>query len=466
MTTATTPTGATTATPAAPPTTNLGDQQAAPRPRQALTEETSDKNSLNGTSVLLFKLYICNACGLVYDEAKGDPDSGLPPGTRFADIPDDWACPLCGVTKTDFSPYTPPDPSQLRATGTGASAVALPRRSAPGVVIVGAGKAGWQLAENLRALDPRLPITLVTACAGHVYDKPLLSVALARQLPLERLVKETGSAAAQRLNLRLLAHTHAVRVCPSTRILRTTAGNLPYTDLVLAHGAQANLPAHLPAHLCWRINHLTAYQGLRTALGARPQRVVIIGAGLIGSELANDLALGGHRVTLLDTQDQPLARWQAQHAGEQVLQAWHQLPIEFVGRVQVASVEATPQGRVVHTQDGRTLACDQVVVATGLHTPSRLAISAGLAWEQGIAVHPTTLATNQPHIHALGDCISLNGQASRYIEPIGRQARTLAAKLAARAHTPAGQALNTPQPYEARPTVVRVKTTSCPLTLH
>lgn len=52
--------------------------------------------------------YICDACGLIYDEALGDPDSGLLPGTRFADIPEDWVCPLCGVTKADFSPYQPP----------------------------------------------------------------------------------------------------------------------------------------------------------------------------------------------------------------------------------------------------------------------------------------------------------------------------------------------------------------------
>jgi rubredoxin---NAD+ reductase len=49
--------------------------------------------------------YICKACGLIYDEGQGDEDGGLAPGTRFADIPDDWACPLCGVTKADFEPY-------------------------------------------------------------------------------------------------------------------------------------------------------------------------------------------------------------------------------------------------------------------------------------------------------------------------------------------------------------------------
>ena len=94
--------------------------------------------------------YICNACGLIYDEAKGDPDSGLPPGTRFADIPDDWTCPLCAVTKTDFSLYTPPDLSRLRTTAASTPGASLRRpvagKARAGVVIVGAGRAGWQMA--------------------------------------------------------------------------------------------------------------------------------------------------------------------------------------------------------------------------------------------------------------------------------------------------------------------------------
>jgi len=48
--------------------------------------------------------YVCNVCGYIYDPELGDPDSGIASGTEFADIPEDWVCPLCGVTKEDFSP--------------------------------------------------------------------------------------------------------------------------------------------------------------------------------------------------------------------------------------------------------------------------------------------------------------------------------------------------------------------------
>lgn len=48
------------------------------------------------------KKYICSVCGYVYDEAKGDPDRGIVPGTKWEDLPEDWSCPLCGAVKADF----------------------------------------------------------------------------------------------------------------------------------------------------------------------------------------------------------------------------------------------------------------------------------------------------------------------------------------------------------------------------
>lgn len=46
--------------------------------------------------------YVCTVCGYVYDPAKGDPDSGIKPGTKFEDLPDDWVCPVCGASKDAF----------------------------------------------------------------------------------------------------------------------------------------------------------------------------------------------------------------------------------------------------------------------------------------------------------------------------------------------------------------------------
>tara|TARA_B100000287_G_C20368011_1_gene676578 strand:- start:202 stop:372 length:171 start_codon:yes stop_codon:yes gene_type:complete len=48
------------------------------------------------------KKYLCLICGLIYDENEGWPEDGIKPGTKWKDIPDDWVCPECGATKSDF----------------------------------------------------------------------------------------------------------------------------------------------------------------------------------------------------------------------------------------------------------------------------------------------------------------------------------------------------------------------------
>jgi len=48
--------------------------------------------------------YVCDVCGYVYDPSEGDPENGVQPGTAFADLPDEWVCPLCGMAKSVFNP--------------------------------------------------------------------------------------------------------------------------------------------------------------------------------------------------------------------------------------------------------------------------------------------------------------------------------------------------------------------------
>ncbi len=407
-----------------------------------------------------WRKFICRACGLVYDEALGDADSGLAAGTRFADIADDWVCPLCGVTKADFEPYDDA-PIERRAASAAVSAAAVTgRRGDAGVVIVGAGRAGWAMAEALRERDAHLPITIVSACDASVYDKPMLSVVHAKGLDVAALARESAAAAAARLDTRLLAGTDVIRVDAQAAQLRTTRGALRWRHLVLAHGAEARAVAALPAGLCWRLNHLDAYRRFRAALGAPaavPEAgVIIAGAGLVGCELANDLALAGHAVTLLDVATRPLAALLDAEASARLLAAWRELPIRFEGGVGIRGVERVDDRSLrVALEDGRVFRAAQVIAATGLQTPGRLAASAGLDFDGGIVVDPITLTTGVENIHALGDCISIGGRPGRFIEPIGRQARVIADRIVGRAAAP----------YRAAPPPIRIKTTSLPFTL-
>ena len=186
-----------------------------PTSAAALPENSAVRSAAALEAALPWEVFICRACGLLYDESKGDEDSGLAAGTRFADIPDDWACPLCGVTKSDFEPYIndlhEALPKGAQKTPRSPVTAGARANTKTGVVIVGAGRAGWQMAQTLRERDADLPITLVTRCNGDVYDKPLLSVAMARGIAVSKLLKEEGADAARRLNVKLLANTAAVR---------------------------------------------------------------------------------------------------------------------------------------------------------------------------------------------------------------------------------------------------------------
>lgn len=415
------------------------------------------------SSLPAWRAYICQACGYVYHERDGDVESGLAPGTRFEDIPADWYCPICGVTKADFV-LLQKQPLTLKATPP----AAIPSASkAFDVVIVGGGIAGWRAVEALRALSSELSIALISTCEADRYDKPLLSVAVSKKLPVSTLVKETGVVAAQRLGVTLWARTTAVNLDTSSRSLRTTRGGLRYQHLIIAHGAQATLPKPLAPEHCWRINHLDHYKKFRAVIDGSPKALLIVGAGLVGSELSNDLALAGHSITLIDMADRPLARVLSDQAQcNALMKAWASLPIRFLGQTQVVAVTkittatATATAKDITTFEvtlsgGERLTVDAIVVATGLQTQNVLAKSAGLRFDNGIVVEAVTLRTSAPDVFALGDCISIEGDASRFIEPLSRQAMTIASQILSQ----------TLIPYVQQRVPVRIKTSAWPITV-
>ena len=409
-----------------------------------------------------WRQYLCKACGYVYDEKAGDPDSGLPPGTRYEDIPDDWYCPVCGVTKSDFVLCDAAVPSFVNPNAFN-QVQGTARHSQPhDVLIVGGGMAGWALAEALRSLSSTLTIAMVSDCDATRYDKPLLSVALTKKIDLDDLSKESGAEAAERLGVTLYARTTAIRIDHDRRTLRTTRGEIRYGRLVLAYGVRPVLPKGLPPQHCWRINHLDHYVRFRQALEAheRSQRVLIVGAGLIGTELADDLARSKHQVTLVDTGAFPLNQLATDRSQvEPLLNAWNRLHVRFLPHANVHAVSPKPSGSRVFFEvtfdRADTIEVDHVLVCVGQRVEDRLAQSSRLNWLNGIDVDPVTLQTSQPDIYAMGDCISIHGRSHRFVEPLRRQACTIASQLASMELVR----------YEHQPVPVRVKTQSFPLTL-
>ena len=416
---------------------------------------------------LEFRRFLCKACGLIYDEAFGDPDSGLAPGTRFEDIPDDWMCPICGVGKAEFEPCMPRMPANRKLTPQSGFVGVLrgvSREQRP-IVIAGAGIGGWAVAQALRDLGYEEQIVMISACNGDRYHKPQISVACASGKSPEHLVTETAEAAATRLNVRLLCGRWISSISPVSKTVRTSHGSLIYSHLVLAIGARPRTLAAAIAKFCWQINQLDDYarliQKLQSLGGAR--KVVVIGGGLVGIELADDLTQLGHHLTVLEVAPRPLAHVASLAQSSDLLNALKHSGIEVKTNTEVRDIRVNPSGgfllETVSPAEAETstmMTADIVIAALGLQTDSRLATHSGLAFDQGYAVDPCSMQTSLPNIYALGDCASVNGKVQRYIEPISRQARTIS-------HHVLGLSAN---PFEVSDVPIRLKSRSLPMTLN
>nr|WP_299202711.1 FAD-dependent oxidoreductase [uncultured Amphritea sp.] len=325
------------------------------------------------------------------------------------------------------------------------------------MVVVGAGLAGWAAVDAIRQLDQQVPVTLVSACSGDLYHKPELSVAISRGLDKAALIQETGVAAVKRLGVQLMAETFVVGVTPELHQLRTTRGSLTYTKLVLAQGAKPVLPDQLPPDLCWRVNDLACWSGMQQALAKGPQSIAIVGAGMIGCEIAEDFVRAGHQVTLLDRNTSPLAGLLPLQASKRLADSLSGLGVTYIGNDEISGITALDNDqKQIQFKSGTTLEFDQVLAATGLITDDRIARHAGLDFDRGITVDADTLQTSQADIYALGDCINIEGTPCRFIEPIKHQAKTIAhAVLDLEACV-----------YQHSAPVVRLKTRSLPVVMN
>lgn len=401
-----------------------------------------------------WRKFICLACGYIYDEELGDPEDGLPAGTRFKDIPDDWQCPLCGVTKNDFEPYADSDDELAITTPVFDS-------HKKGVVIIGGGLAGWGMVDALRTLDKDIPITLICSDTGDRYHKPMLSVAISQGKTSTDLVRTKAVQSANDTHIRLLAKTFVTHIDTTTQTLHTTRGNVGYDDLVLAIGVTPAYPPTIGKDVAWHINNLERFGEFLEALnqGNHPKNIAIVGAGMVGTEFAEDLINAGHTVSLIDVNAYPLSALLPESAGKRILAAISKKGVGWLGSSMVTGVIPNGTGYDVlltDTHGDKTLQVDAVVVATGLIIDERLPIRAGIDFDRrtGIAVHHSTLQTSVQHIYALGDCISIDGIPCRYVAPHRAQAAAIAHEILGVTHLG----------YEHKPPMVRLKNKSINVT--
>lgn len=402
-----------------------------------------------------YQRYVCDACGYIYYEADGDPDSGLAPGTRFQDIPDDWECPLCGLTKTDLrllpdAPVAPAESKLVKPTNSKMS-----RGSEDAIVIIGAGIAGWSVAEAVRKLDQQTPVLLVSACAGIIYPKPALSTALAKGKNAEDLSDMDAASKAASLNIDVRTETRVIKVDTNKKRITTSKGGIQYGHLILAMGAhQRQIQiAGDAADSVVSVNDLMAYKKLRKRLDEGVRHITILGAGLIGCEFAEDLSSAGYKVSLIEPSDHALSSLLPNDVAQQLKIQLEQKGVDWHLSSTLDQVEHSSDRLRAILSDGSALETDLVLSAAGLQANTQLAEKAGLSVNKGI-ITDHLMRTSVADVYAVGDCAEVDGQIYAYIEPIRRQAETIAAQLG-------GNVV----PFQSVSPLVRVKTPSFPLTV-
>ncbi|MEI7835089.1 MAG: FAD-dependent oxidoreductase [Planctomycetota bacterium] len=321
----------------------------------------------------------CTNCGYVH-KASGAPDE----------------CPLCGAGKGDFIPAAP-------------ATTATPARTGGTVVVVGAGIAGLSAVEALREASPKTRIVLLARESHLPYYRLNLTRYLAGQFAREELPLHPASWYDDN-RVELLTGLEATGLSPQEHSLQLSDGRaISYDKLILTAGAHPFVPP-LPGAALAGVHSVRTVDDADAILSAlRPGvRCVCIGGGILGIETAAGLARRGAAVVLLESHPWLMPRQLNRRAGELLADFVVAAGVQLITEARTRELVGSDRVTGVSLEDGRTVPCDLVVLATGVRPNSHLARKAALEVNQGVVVD-NCLATSAPDILAAGDVCEHHG---------------------------------------------------------
>jgi 3-phenylpropionate/trans-cinnamate dioxygenase ferredoxin reductase subunit len=275
------------------------------------------------------------------------------------------------------------------------------------MVIIGAGQTGGRTAQALRAEGWKGPIVLVGVEDDAPYERPPLSKTVLRG---EKTIGECALFEPPFLtdsDIDFRSGAGVTEIRPERHeVVLSDGAVLRYHRLLLATGAEPKT-LNVPGSHRDGVGYLrTAADSLRLAarLG-RGRRLVIIGGGFIGLEVAASAAALGTNVTVVEVASRLLLRAVPAEIEPYVAARHHRAGIDIRLASQVATIDGDDRVRAVTLADGSVVPCDTVLIAVGVLPRAELARSAGLAIDNGIAVD-RRLRTSDPDIFAAGDACS------------------------------------------------------------
>jgi nitrite reductase (NADH) large subunit len=308
--------------------------------------------------------------------------------------------------------------------------MSMPKTSRRRLVVIGNGMAGARLVEEIvRRARERFDMTVIGAEPGGSYNRILLSSVLAGDRASDEIVTHGPDwYAAEGVVLR--AAEAAVGIDRAHRLVMTDAGAaIPYDALVLATGSH---PIILPVPGA-TLNGVVSFRDLQDVgrmveASQAGGRAVVIGGGLLGLEAAEGLRRRGMAVTVVHLMPLLMERQLDAQAAALLRNSLARRGIEFVLSAETVAITGAVRASGVHLKDGRVLPAELVVMAVGISPNVDLARAAGLACRRGVVVGDA-LATSDPAIFALGECLEHRGRSYGLVGPIWEQARVLADRL-------------------------------------
>ncbi|MEC5399624.1 nitrite reductase large subunit NirB [Uliginosibacterium sp. H1] len=301
------------------------------------------------------------------------------------------------------------------------------------LVMVGNGMAGVRTLEELRKIAPDMyDITVFGAEPHPNYNRILLSPVLAGEMTIQDIIlNDLAWYSDNGINL----HTGKKIVTidrKARKVIAEDGTEAEYDRLLLSTGSN---PFILPVP-GKELKGVISYRDIADTdamidAAAKYKHAVVIGAGLLGLEAANGLALRGMDVTVVHIGNWIMERQLDKTAGTMLQKALEAKGMKFLLPKQTAELMGDEGGRVTHVKfkDGDIVPADLVVMAAGIRPNTELAEKAGLHCNRGIVVNDT-LQTYDPRIYAVGECANHRGIAYGLVAPLFEQAKVCANHLA------------------------------------
>jgi len=215
------------------------------------------------------------------------------------------------------------------------------------IIIIGTGLAGYNLAKEIRKLDKEQPLLLISQDDGRSYSKPMLSTGFTKNKTADDLSMGDAAKMADQLNAEIIIDTIVKSIDTARKVVVTDKAEYAYKDLVLGVGADVISPPLEGDGTddVFSINDLQDYAKFRQSLETGEKKsVLIIGAGLIGCEFANDLANGGYDSQVVDPVGRCLPALLPESASAAVQRGLEGLGVKFHWGPLVKAVNKTETG--------------------------------------------------------------------------------------------------------------------------